>query len=251
MSFMIERNRILNMEFDDSVQGYNYIDGLFAIGYYLYLMVILYVFGVVSFKTDLMSNMYRALPKMNEQFVQNIYYIPVTIIMLLPVFIMMLLKKQKWDSIGIKGTKIAKSIALGILFSIPLVAPSFHYAILNNKKFIPVENMIWLFLYFFIEIALVEEISYRGFIQTRIQGLIKSKWLSIITVGVLFALSHIPFQMVRADKSLLDFIVQDSVHLLLTCAIHIYLVYLYTRDNNILSAIVAHALIDFVPGMFY
>lgn len=79
---------------------------------------------------------------------------------------------------------------------------------------------------------------------------VKGKWLSIIIVGIMFGLIHIPFQMFRSNMPLTQFIVNDSVHLITTCVIHIYLVYLYTRDNNILSSTVAHTLINFIPSIF-
>ena len=38
--------------------------------------------------------------------------------------------------------------------------------------------------------------------------------------------------------------------MLLVFVMHIYFVYLYTRDNNILAPVVAHAIVDFIPDLF-
>jgi membrane protease YdiL (CAAX protease family) len=167
-----------------------------------------------------------------------------------PIFIIIKLRKQNIKSLGLKNYKIIKSVFLGIIFSIPFITPSIINAVNQGRKVLSLSNLIWLFLYFLIEIAFAEELGFRGFIQTRIQGLIKVKWLSIIVVGIMFALMHIPFQMLKANMPISKFIINDSLHLATTCVIHIYLVYLYTRDNNIISTTISHTLIDFIPSIF-
>jgi hypothetical protein len=112
------------------------------------------------------------------------------------------------------------------------------------------EDALWTFLYFLICIAFVDELTFRGFIQTRIRGIIKNKWLSIIIVGLMFAIMHIPFQMLKAKLPLIPFIQMDLGHLISTSILHIYFVYIYTRHNNIIAPTIAHALVGFVPYIF-
>jgi membrane protease YdiL (CAAX protease family) len=244
------RTNTFKVSFDEEVKDFRPKDGIAAIAYFFYNMLILYLFGLLIFKTRIYSEFRTYSNISNDMIYRFIFYIPIVILQLAPVFIFAKARKQDLRSLGLKKDKILKSIFLGIIFSIPFNLPVIIGAINQEGKILSLTNLIFTFMYFFIEIALVEEISFRGFIQTRIQGLIKNKWLSIFVVGIMFALMHIPFQIIRASMPLGDFIVQDSFHLIFTFAIHVYLVYIYTRDNNIISSSITHTLIDFIPSIF-
>jgi uncharacterized protein len=250
LKFNSKKSNIFKIEFDECVKGFGFKDGIFSIVFYFYDMLIIYLFGLLMFKTSIYRNLAIYFNISNGQFYKFIFYIPVMILQIVPIFILIKIRRQNIKSVGLKKDKTVKSIFLGIIFSIPLVLSSIINAINQGQKVLNLASLIWLFLYFLIEIAFVEELSFRGYIQTRIQGLIKIKWLSIVVVGLMFGLMHIPFQMIKANMPLSEFIVRDSVHLITTCAIHIYLVYLYTRNNDIISTSVAHTLIDFIPSMF-
>lgn len=247
---MLSVKKISKVSFDESVNNFDSKDGIISIVYYFYEMIILYLFGIVMFKTNIYRNGADYLSINNSQLYKLIFYVPIVILQVLPVFIIIKMRGQSVKSTGLKTDRILKSILLGILFSLPFVMLSLINAILQGKGIMTLADLIWMFLYFFIEIAFAEELSFRGFIQTRIQGLIKTKWISIMVVGIMFSLMHIPFQMIKASMPLGQFIINDSIHLAITFVIHVYFVYLYTRDNNIVSSTVAHGLIDFIPTMF-
>lgn len=229
-------NKIFRVNFDESTKNFDKNDGILAIFYFLYIMVILYLFGLLMFRTNVPFKF--------------AFYFPLAIIELLPAFVIVKVKKQSLNSIGIRSDKIIKSILLGIIFSLPFIVPNIIYGIKNRLNLISAINIVWLSLYYLLAIAFVEEVCFRGFIQTRIFDLIKSKWLGIITAGIMFGLSHIPFQMLNANKSLIAFVTGDYMHLIITILLHIYFVYIFTRDNNIVSTTVTHALIDLIPSIF-
>lgn len=162
----------------------------------------------------------------------------------------MKVRKQKLFSIGFKTDNIIKSIILGILFSVPIIAPTVIYAISNSVKVVSINELLWKFIFYFFEIALLEEVICRGFMQTRIQGLVKSKRISIIIVALMFTALHIPFRMMQANMSLLEYVKSDINFLMLIGFFHIYMVYLYTRNNNILSVVIAHGLVNFAQSIF-
>ncbi len=70
--------------------------------------------------------------------------------------------------------------------------------ILSNAKLLPLKkiasNLIY-FIYFFIAVALSEEISFRGFIQPRLYPLVKREWLAVLFGGLLYVFMHYPYQM--------------------------------------------------------
>lgn len=247
---MLGDKGIFKVNFDESVKAFKTKDGIIAIIYYVYYMMIIYLFGLLMYKTNTYRGLKSFLNINNDEYYKFLFYIPLTLLAVIPIIALIKMRKQSLRSVGLKSDKALKSIFLGFIFSLPLTIPSIIDAISQGKSIMNLTSLIWLFLYFLIEIAFVEEISFRGFIQTRIQGLIRSKWLSIIVVGIMFSVMHIPFQMIRANVPLNVFIINDSIHLIVTCIIHIYLVYLYTRDNNIVSTSIAHTLIDFTQFMF-
>ena len=175
-------------------------------------------------------------------------YIPVSILSILPIFLALWYRKQNIKTIGIKFNKLFQSVLIGLIGSVPLIITSIWGLVSQSKHFqYNISDTVWIFLYYFISIAFIEEIGFRGFIQSRINGLIKNKWLSILFVGIMFGFMHIPFQMLQANMSLIEFIFYDIQHLIITVIIHVYLFYLYTRNKNILSSTVAHTLINFIP----
>ncbi len=240
-------NRLFSVNFDNETKM-SKLDGILAIIYYLYYNIIIYLFGLIFLKTDLP---YKFSIYFSNKFLYKfIFYIPISILSILPIIIILWYRKQKFKTIGIKFNKLLQSLLIGVIGGIPFILPYILGFFKHNKHFQynPFDTF-WYFLYFFICIALVEEISFRGFIQTRIQGLIKNKWLSIFVVGIMFGFMHIPFQMIKANMSFIEFVSLDKYHLITTALIHVYLVYLYTRNNNILSSTISHTLIDFIPSI--
>lgn len=87
--------------------------------------------------------------------------------------------------------------------------------------------------------------------QSRIFTLIRNKYAGILVVGFMFAIMHIPFQMFNAQMGFINFVMYDYPHLLITWVLHLYFVYLYTRNNELIAPVIAHTLINFVPSIIY
>lgn len=240
---------IFKLEFnEEDIQAMKPLDGILALLYYLFYMVLISCFGLIMFNTDIYSRWGKYFTNMSMY--KFIFYIPITVLSILPAILIVYLRKQSISSLGIRKTKIIKSIFLGVIFSLPFLIPNIINGIANNHNFRDIESLMWEFLYFLICIGAVEEVIFRGFIQIRIRGIIKSKWLSIFIVGILFSILHIPFQMMKANMSLIEFILYDMSHLINVMIIHVYIVYLYTRDNNLIAPIIAHTLINFGGQLF-
>lgn len=234
---------------EDVIKTADKKDGVFSILFFAYYMIIIFLFGMLVFKT----NIYQSLSVYfsSKTFFRFIFYIPNVIVSLLPIFLILIFRRQSLDTIGLKKTKSWKSILLGIIGSIPFSVMNAMGPIRSGKTLNPnITDWIWIFLYYLVCIAFVEEVVFRGYLQTRIFGLIKNKWIGIVLVGIMFSLMHVPFQMIRANMSFVDFILYDMQHLITTMIIHIYLVYLYTRDNNIIAPTIAHAIMNFSYEIF-
>ncbi|MBA9087440.1 hypothetical protein FHR92_003925 [Fontibacillus solani] len=244
--------KIFSIQFDqEALQVLTKRDGWAAILYYLYSMIFLFMFGVIMFRTQLISDFANLFT--NPFFARITLDLLTMIIQFLPIFIYLLIRKQSLSTVGLefKGTAFWKSLGLGILWSSPFILPQLANLFLGNASLqFSTPELIYKFLYFLITIAFVEEIGFRGFIQTRIFSLIRNKYVGILFVGFMFAIMHIPFQMFQAKMGLLDFIMYDYIHLLITWVLHIYFVYLYTRNNDLVAPVIAHTLINFIPTVY-
>jgi len=224
-------------------------DAICGIIFYVFYMAIVYLLGLLMFRTNIYVNLGRYFK--SKSLFRLIFYIPNGLISILPIFIILRLKKQSIASIGIKKEKIPKSIVLGVVGSMPFLLSNMAGAISSGMKLNPsIADNLWNLLYYLVCISLVEELVFRGFLNTRVRGLIKAGWINNIVVGIMFAILHIPFQMVKANMTPLNFILHDFPHLISTLLIHIYFVFLYTRDNNIIAPTIAHTIINFSYDIF-
>ena len=242
--------KIFRIRFEENaMKTVNKRDGLYGILFFFYYMVMVYLYGMLLYHTDIYRNLSASFN--SRTFFRFLFYLPYTVVSILPIFIILLFRRQGVGTIGIKKDKIGKSILLGIIGSIPFAAMNVTGQIQSGKSLNPnPSDWLWTFLYFLICIAFAEETVFRGFLQTRIYGLVKNKWAGILLAGALFTLIHVPFQMVQANMSIIDFVRYDMQHLITTWFIHIYLVYLYTRDNSIIAPTIAHAIMDFSYEIF-
>ena len=240
-----KKKNIFKVNFDESVKDFGFKDGIISIFFCFYLMIITCLLGLLLFKSGICWDSIS-----DFGFRRFVFYLPIVAIELVPIFIIIKIRKQSIRSIGIKTNKIFKSIFLGIIFSIPYLISPIISAVNQGKGILDCKSLIWTFMYIFFENAFTEEIIFRGFIQTRIQGMIRSKWLSIVVVGIMFALLHMPFRIIKSGVPLGKCIINNKIALASNCVLHIYLVYLYTRDNNIISSTVTHTLINLVQVIF-
>ena len=112
------------------------------------------------------------------------------------------------------------------------------------------------FLFYPMLIAVSEEVFFRGYIQTRIYGIIRSDFFAILYGGFLFALLHVPevlnFVSTYYDVSLISAVPILFRHytsltfprFLFHTAFHFLFVYLHRKHNNIIGPIVVHFLVN-------
>ena len=237
------------IKFDkDSVQEMDILDSFLAVAYYFFYMLLIFLFGLFMYEASIYKHWSKFFN--NKEMYKFMFYIPITIISILPIILSVHFRKQKVSTLGIVKNNLFKSILFGIIFSLPFIAPKIITGVVNNHMVASIENLIWKFLYFLICIAFVEEIAFRGFIQSRIRGIIKNKWLSIVLVGVMFGSMHIPFQMLQSNLSFIQFLKKDLVHLIVTVILHIYFVFIYKKTNNIIAPTITHTLINLSSHIF-
>lgn len=162
------------------------------------------------------------------------------------VFLCCLLQKQKLATIGFSGKQAINSMVLGILlFVLVLILRCID---LGMGRSVQTDDgpLIMRIIYNLVFIAFMEEILIRGYIGTRLYGCFKNKGLSIVLVGFMWSVYHIPFDMIVAQMSLLEYISASWLYLLRVFIYHFIFQWLYSKYNSIIAPTILHFIIDFL-----
>lgn len=216
---------------------YEKLDGILAIFMTIYISIITIIFVYIIFKLgwlDIFASNFE-----NRLFARFIFYIPLALVELLPLFIILKCRNQSLKSVGINKNKIFRQIIIGISLYLPLFLLNWKYVNVANMKSIS----IWSFLYMLIEIAFVEEIIFRGYVQQRLRGIIKNKYINLFIVAFIFGAMHIPVTLIQGNLS----IIEVSLSIIPKMIMHIYFVGVYKIGNNsVLSSTIVHSLNNFI-----
>jgi membrane protease YdiL (CAAX protease family) len=157
-----------------------------------------------------------------------------------------LIKKQGLSSIGLVGGRAGSSLIAGLLLGIvPLITShSLLAAMIYGWELNPVGYIVSRFVYYLFAISLLEEIIFRGYIQTRLYGLFRNHATALIIGGLMFMLMHIPYQIVIRGADAL------SLNLIFTFLFHIAAAMLYGKFNSLYGAVLFHALVDWSSDIF-
>lgn len=222
----------IDEEYKKSLQKYEFKDGIFAVVYYLLAMILYYAMGQIY----AMKNLYLG------------YQVNFFLVLLCIAYVS--IRKQGLKTIGFGKRNLKESLVLGLSVSAILVVITIVSGILAGRHFNAVPKLIIDFGYYLIVIALVEEIVFRGFIQTRIYGMIKNPILAIIVSALMFMIIHIPFQMGAAHLDFISYISRNFLTLLFTFVWHIVFNFMYSKYNSIAAPTVFHAIMDWCNVLF-
>ena len=214
------------------IDSYHVFDGVVAIVYYLFLLVAYYILGVILEKKDVYLG----------------YHVNIILIILL--LLCVVIRKQKFESIGFGKDNIKKSFRLGLVTAGLVFFMSFIPGVLSGKTLNSVSELLSNFVYYLFVIALVEEIIFRGFIQTRIYGMIKKPALAILVVAFMFMTMHIPFQMARAEMGVVTFITNNYITLIFQFSWHVVFNIMYAKYNSIIAPTIFHTILNWSNYLF-
>lgn len=172
----------------------------------------------------------------------------ISLLCIVLVFFLCAIRKHKLITVGFSYTYAKKSFTAGImiiiLFSVLKgIIPVIFY---NSTIRTDFGQILMKFCYYLFFIAFMEEIVFRGYIGTRFYGYFKNKLLSIIVVGILCALLHIPFQMVVTQLSLSKYISINMGIIYNYFFWHLIEQWLYAKYNSIIAPVMLHFIMDFI-----
>lgn len=213
----------------DILHSFTVPDALMALGYYLIILIVYYCTGSIMARTG------------------KYYGVFVNIaLMLIPVMIC-----RKMSSIGLCKRNLKRSLLvsgmIGILF---LLISTIIPGISSGAKLLPLKKIASNVIYFFVAIALSEEISFRGYIQPRLYPLVKREWLAVLFGGILFVFMHYPYQMAARGMTAAQYWPQFIASAPFQFFWHLVFTILYRRYGNIYGSTVLHGLVDLSGGIF-
>jgi len=214
------------------VKNFEVKDALMAVVLYIISMVLLLLAGIIHTYTSI-SGYYAS--------------IAANVLMIFICAGFVAIRKQKRDSVGLNLNHFVKALLLGLVVGIIFSLLNIIPAIQSGGKLTTNIRVIFLnAFYYLVIIGFEEELLFRGYIQTRLYGAIKSDVLAVIAGGLIFATTHIPFQLyIRNNGSLIEFLANNYTWLLLTFIYHIVFNFLYRKFNSLTAPVAAHWLMNF------
>ena len=163
------------------------------------------------------------------------------------VLLFCIIRKQKLTTLGFSMSKAKESLRLGLMILALVAVIGCIWVNITGSSFQTDANIILMrFIYFLIFIGFMEELVFRAYIGTRFYGFFSNKRLSIIVVGIMWSLSHVPFYMMGTQISLFNYISLHWVNLLRIFVIHCGFQRLYSKYNSIIAPTILDFIINFI-----
>jgi|GEM_PF-1874958 len=194
-------------------------------------------------------------------------FVPASILSAALVVLILLIRKEGPGTIGIARRHFWKSVLLGLVtgapvyFAIRFVIGASLFArayggveimnLLMGNRFYHVEEtplFEWFPMAFlFIIITVVhQEVLMRGYVQTRLRGLIKSDFASTIVSGLLFVVFFMPLHSLLVGESIgWVFMSAFPLRLFWMFFLHLWLNLLYRLYNNWAAPVIFHIFFSF------
>ncbi len=159
------------------------------------------------------------------------------------VFLLLVVKRQGSKTIGLKEGNIKLSLIMGtVLAAILFFCNCLSDIIFDGQAFIPVETILIYVLYYF-TVGLCEEIIFRGYILTRLYGIVRNVYIDVLLSGVLFVLMHFPFRMVAYNMSFFE-LASNVPYMLDLFVTSVVLSFIRIKSDSLYGAIIPHWISD-------
>ena len=154
--------------------------------------------------------------------------------------------KENIRSIGINSDNIKNSIVFGLAGGFVLLAIQTALYIIQGKSvsFINPTLLNWVIFLF---AAFEEEILFRGYIQTRLFGLINGQWIVSIINSVLFLSIHYPARWIVSGAIFINAL--SAVYIVSLLVLHFFCDAVYKRTNCLWGAFLLHVIYNAVGAM--
>lgn len=217
----------INDKYNDNLRKYNKKDGMLAILLFA-IFIIMYALLGILYKNN-------SFIKENIKIVGSIF----DFLLIIITIIFVKSRKQRLNTIGLNG-RWKLSLIIGLILSLFYFYCNCLSHLIEGKELISISEILFLAIYFLL-VSVCEEFVFRGYIGTRLNGLIKNKYIALFITGILFVVMHFPYRMIAANMSLSDFDIGWLINLFI---FHLIMSFIYMKSNSIYGSIIPHWISD-------
>ena len=171
------------------------------------------------------------------------YYYVIQWLLLASAVLIAVIKDKSVICLGFTKEKIKTNLLVAGV----IIAASIGFAFLYTGK--PATVIVRGVFYYLFYIALLEEIVFRGFLQSYLFGLPVNTKIIYITGAVMFALMHLPFQMFVNNMISLSYVMVAMPQLIFTFVFHLVMCFITYKRKDILIPTALHFALDFVQAV--
>ncbi len=152
-------------------------------------------------------------------------------------------KKQGIETVGLKKGNIRLSLMLGTgLAAYLFFCNCLSNVIFEGQTFVPFKTILLYIIYYF-TVGLCEELIFRGYILTRLHGIVRNVYVDVLLSGVLFVLMHFPFRMVAYHLSFFE-LASNVPYMIDLFVTGLILSYIRVKSDSLYGAIIPHWISD-------
>jgi len=215
------------ISYDEMYKSYTKVDGLAMLIFWALHAVLLTLFAYALFS-----------------FQNLVIAITGPLILAVIAIIFVKARKQSLASVGFSTHNFLISFLVGLGIGLSFFAIPRRWGLfidIAGRDGGPYALMIR-FVYHLIVISVSEELVYRGYVQTRMHSVIKNSALSVLIVGVMFAIVHLPIHLFNGGELSTFFTMRNLIFFIM---FHVVLNFLYKRYNSLVAPVIIHTLYNF------
>ena len=222
----------VDSKYEQQISQYKKLDGYLAVICYLAFFSFIYIYAKFVRFGFVPENV------LLQQTIIPIIFTPLLISILL------IIRGQKINTIGISNYRIKESIIAGVVLLIltSLCLIFYNIIIVGELRVYILYSWVTYLIYDVIQTALMEEVIFRGYIATRLRGLFKNRWVSIILGAIMFSLVHIAAIISVSNLTIIEAIMSNWVKLSYTFVFHIIAQLIHEKYNNLAGPIILHGI---------
>lgn len=154
-----------------------------------------------------------------------------------------LCKDRSIKNLGLTGEKIKSSLVIaGIIIAMAFLTSIFVSGL-------PVNRLLRGAVYYLFYIALVEEVLYRGLIQSYLFGLDEDISIIFVIGALMFAFMHVPFQMYVNNEVSFTYLFTAFPQLVFTFCFHMVMCFITYKRKDIMIPIALHFAVDYIQAV--
>lgn len=224
---------LTSREYKENLKQFGAADGVKAIVLFGIYILVLFIQGL-TYTSNLSVKMLNGL-----QIIFSLFLLIIGILFVV-------LSKEKLYTVGLNGTNVFQSLIWGALLALCLITGMVIYFRVIEHVEVGIAAPMINTLGIFVVAAVQEETIFRGYIQTRLTGIIKKPVQSSLCTGFLFLLMHYPTRWVVGGFPLS---ILPLYYVICLIVLHFVCDFVYKKTNCLWGAIGLHFLYNVGQSM--